>query len=501
MDSPPTFSLLVFPFLATSEPVTIGKYRFRPTTDIAGLAAPQAKAVADIRDMLFFQGDYRVDVASYAEIEPVDLRWRAPELPQFEELQAVVAYRYSAPHETLGEPLLESESATLLLFSPGLVSATLVHPVHRAVRVVGAQPPPADPFGQIPGYQGLYNLREMFWVAAGSRIYGSLPHIGINLSQNLASEFGSHPSRWGDSQQLQSLLRAAPSAGRTRVTTALRWFARANAGLSDDANALLCLAIAFEALLGLPEREKLTARFVDSIALLLGRVPRLDDWATQFYKARSQVVHEGRVKALRFRVREQPGREYLPLLSYGRHVFRMCVTTLLTGMDVAERRHLAEYLVTNEERLTQICMIANDAEQPNAQRIEQIRPLVKALVRYSLAPEDLGVAPAVGAVCAVARLVLDSGEPMDDRARVACDAIVKAKRTPDHFDQLEAIGGLAHVLPDWLWRDGPAAIDVLRQLAGMVWHRAWMYFEQLKDSPQHASPPPPSTAAPPRPIS
>jgi hypothetical protein len=55
------------------------------------------------------------------------------------------------------------------------------------------------------------------------------------------------------------------------------------------------LAVAFETLLRLPEFSK-TDRLVDAISLLLGRTERLDEWAEQFYAARSQVVHEGEVR-------------------------------------------------------------------------------------------------------------------------------------------------------------------------------------------------------------
>ena len=64
--------------------------------------------------------------------------------------------------------------------------------------------------------------------------------------------------------------------------------------IKNPDRALLNLAVAFEALLRLPDSSK-TERLVDAITLLLGRTERLDDWAQQFYAARSRVAHEGKV--------------------------------------------------------------------------------------------------------------------------------------------------------------------------------------------------------------
>lgn len=53
--------------------------------------------------------------------------------------------------------------------------------------------------------------------------------------------------------------------------------------------------MAFEALLRLANSSK-AERLKDAIALLLGRTERLDEWADQFYAARSRVAHEGPVQ-------------------------------------------------------------------------------------------------------------------------------------------------------------------------------------------------------------
>lgn len=142
-----------------------------------------------------------------------------------------------------------------------------------------------------------------------------------------------------------------------RVLTALKWHNRANASENDADSAMLDLAVAFEALLALP-RDAKTDWFVDAISLLLGRVPRLNQWAEQFYDARSEVAHAGRAERLRFAPMKQKAVEgplYQPLMVYGRQIFRLCLGTLLFGTYVAEQGGLQEKLVTNQERFQSVC--------------------------------------------------------------------------------------------------------------------------------------------------
>ena len=55
-----TFSVAVFPYLKTFWPMTIGKYRFRSTSDVEGLPHDQSTAVREIAQMLFVKDDLPV---------------------------------------------------------------------------------------------------------------------------------------------------------------------------------------------------------------------------------------------------------------------------------------------------------------------------------------------------------------------------------------------------------------------------------------------------------
>jgi len=166
----------------------------------------------------------------------------------------------------------------------------------------------------------------------------------LNIAQDLAHDLASAFTQAPQHHLLPELLRYPDTPVAQRVLTALRWHNRANAAGNSDDCAVLDLAVAFEALLALPKDAK-TDRFVDAIALLLGRVPRLNLWAEQFYAARSDVAHEGRADHLRFMPAKAKSPSdsplYQPLMTYGRQVFRLCVGAVLFGAHLAEQAGLA----------------------------------------------------------------------------------------------------------------------------------------------------------------
>ena len=136
--------------------------------------------------------------------------------------------------------------------------------------------------------------------------------ITLYESQDLASDlraFTEEPHH----RLLPALLNQNATETSTRVLTAIRWYNRTNARSSDDSEATLYLAVAFETLLALPKDAK-TDRFVDAVSLLLGRVARLDVWAEQFYSARSDVAHEGRTERLRLKPIRQKNPAESPII-------------------------------------------------------------------------------------------------------------------------------------------------------------------------------------------
>src|SRR5260370_12920103 len=131
---------------------------------------------------------------------------------------------------------------------------------------------------------------------------------------------------------------------------------------------LLDLAVAFEALLNLEEGDKITARFRETVMTLLGSVPRLDSWAEQFYNARSSAAHKGKVLHYMFYAidwdknrfpsvysgKDTKALPYRSLTVYGRRIFRLCLTAILSGARVAEDDGLSGLFIHNQERLEKI---------------------------------------------------------------------------------------------------------------------------------------------------
>jgi hypothetical protein len=393
--SDPAFSFAVFPFLKTRNPVSIGGYTFRSTDDSTGLNDVQAKSLNEIAEMMYLQDGFRLRSCSYALVPYVDLRTdvRSPVEEQLERIHSVVAYCYSSPDEISGRPFFAFEHASLVLLSPGHVPVPFVRP-RPEDHVVDTEQKwshiPAKSY-HVGGYWGRFNFKHLFWVAPGSRIYPPVPHMSLNFAQDLASnviDFAtSRP--YG---LLIELINNPLTVIAERVLTAIQWFNSANAIDIRDAIAVLNLSVAFETLLALPKDQK-TERFTDAVSLLLGRVPRLHAWATQFYDLRSAIVHQGIADNPHFVAtdsRRVPGKPplYGSLLSYGRQIFQLCLGTVLFGAEFAQTAGLQERLVTNQERFERICRIFNEGQLTAQEKLERIREIVPLLDQYRFVLES-----------------------------------------------------------------------------------------------------------------
>jgi Apea-like HEPN len=479
-------SFAVFPFLKTSGPVSIGNLIFRSTDDTGQLADRESAYLRDIAEMLFLKDDLRIHSASYVAVPYIDLERIDRQLEQLARVQAFVAYAYGSPHEVFGDPFLSTEHASLVIFSSGPVSVDLVRPDHH-VDVVGSESELVpDQRHEIPGYAGLYNFRHHFWVAKGSRLYGPIPHLTLNISQDL-TDLGARASR-RDINLLAKALAGPATETSERILTAIRWFNVANAAGSDDATAIVSLAIAFETIIALPDREKVTERLTDAVALILGRIPRLDTWARQFYDTRSEIVHEGRARQLRFVASDsrkpQPNApQYQSLLSYGRQIFQLCVEVLLTGADLAERAVLEDKLITNQERFERICEILSTPSPNTAEKLAHVVSQVRALDRFRFVSETgLRIETMLGATRLSASALLASDLSLDVELRERLGRLASAKRTADHYDELDALRSV-HELVGGLGKTSQASEGrwATFGLVDVVWHYTFMHYFWLRE--------------------
>ena len=419
----------------------MGSFVFRCTDDREGLTAEESSHVDEIAAMLFLQDDLRIKSASYAMLPALDFEKPEASLSELEHVQSILAYYYSAPHPTFGDTFLSFEHASVAVFSPEPVSTFLLRPEHH-VEAVSEFVLTPDKWHRVPGYQGRYNFLEPFWVTKGSRLYPPIPHLPLNISQDLAGDIG---QKFAHSQQhylLLGLLRQTAAPISKRVLTALGWYNRANSRGAGHDVAIMQLAVAFEALLALP-RETKTDRFVDAVSLILGRIPRLKRWAEQFYDARSDVAHEGRTELLRFKPAGAKTRDeavYQPLITYGRQIFQLCVGALLFGASLAESVSLQEKFETNQERLDLICKTLADESRSPAERFTAIDETVAVAKEYQFVAETgLNLDTVVGAAQLAAKTLILCPDLLDPILKSKIEELANAKRSRDWYEVLSAI--------------------------------------------------------------
>ena len=465
----------------------LGSLEFRSTNDIDGLPKDQAASVAEIANMLFASGNQRIERALFAIVDRVDFgSGGAPVgLDTISDIEAVVAYLYASPRHEFNDIFLTLEHASIVVLTPNRVPAGLVRSSVNVINVGEHVDLETDAAGFVDGYDGIFGLRHHFWVASGSRVYGTTPRPTLNISQDLASDV--QRCARADYHLLLQLLMERGRNGdlRDQVFTAVRWFNRANSAHRTEAESFICLSVALETLLRVPHESK-KDRFVDAIALLLGRVPRLDDWATQFYEARSRAVHEGHVGQVAFipqstLSKQKKATTYQSLLAYGREVFQLCVGTVLTGASLSSNADLAEKLIANSERFETVCRTLDDDSLPLAMRLEQLESLARDIQRYRYVP-DTGLAmPAMlGACRAAARVTLESSADTGEGLRNALAAMADAPRTDNCFEQLDALRALVDELEGLPDRTTARVSYAVITLVKVTWDYLFMHYFSIK---------------------
>jgi len=248
------FSIAVFPYLKTSGPVRFGPYLFRSTDDLEGLSKAQVTAVTEVTAMLYTQNNARVRSASYAVIPQIHV-FGVFQIPEaLKRVHSLVAYLYGTPNDQFGDPFLGYECATLLVLTPDRVSRFLIESEHHTI--LDEPIPIAWDNHFAPGYDGMLNFVEHFWVVKGSRIYPPVPHITLNISRDLAANCGEF-LQGGTGYELVRLLTDDARHIGERLFTALSWYNATNRADVSESEALVNLAIAFESLLeaGIPQAE------------------------------------------------------------------------------------------------------------------------------------------------------------------------------------------------------------------------------------------------------
>ena len=481
------FSVALFPFLKTSAPVQIGPYLFRSTSDVEGLPDAQAGAVSELAAMLYLRDDVRIATAAYAIVPALGSLRPGPVLEGLDRVRAIVGYVYSAPHPTSGDIFLPFDMASLAVVAPAPVFAVLMRPHHGVLASADASEPEPDRRGYMPGYEGAFNLREPLWLTARSRLYGPRRQMSLNISQDLTAQFQAlehYPE--SATAMLVDLMDAPPGRFQDRVFSALGWYNNASEEYGDTSRSLLDLAIAFETLLQLPAGEK-TERLTDAISLLLGRTERLSDWAAQFYKARSSVAHEGRVQDWRFYApvlpkKGDPQHSVGSVMTFGRHVFQLCLTTLLTGARLARDIGLKDRFVSNSERYAEINEALGQISPAPRERLLGVSRAVFGLSTYRFVG---GGGPTIPGMVAPVRLasqaLLACDIALDDALRAALNGMATAPKKDD-FAGLQAMSELAQAFEALEVKMLDPVARVVCDLVKLAWESLFMTYFAWKEA-------------------
>jgi hypothetical protein len=434
--------------------------------------------------MLYARDDIRIAEAAYAITEPLDSIRPGPILERLDRIRLVVGYLYSSPHPTRGDPFMPFEFANMVVVQPANVSTFLVRPDYRTIL-----PPLPDGFvednsHQTRGYEGVFNRRPV-WLVKSSRLYGGRTHTVLNMSQDLRYDIGGYRDGGPSGRELLLELLDRPlSPFIERIFMAIEWYNYANGEEETPDRKLLSLAVAFETLLELPSNEK-TDRLADGIALLLGRTARLKDWANQFYAARSQVAHEGRVRDWWFysakpAQKGDPGHRMGSVMNYGLEIFQHCLTTILTGAMLAERSGLAERFVANSERYMLITKGLGRTSGDLDAAIIGIEPLVNELDRYQFVSSPVPIWEVIKALRAAAKALSQCSLMVDDQLAIALEAFYDGPKK----DELAALSALEALEIQVASTDpivmSPAA-QVLAKLIKVGWRALFLRYFQLKD--------------------
>lgn len=430
---------VVFPYLNTSKPVHIRGFCFRNSKDATSLSKENSERLVEISQMFFLRDDIQITEVTYSFIDLSESFEKNQKLlGKLRQAQLLISYIYCSPNNTWSTTFLNNEHSNIFIFEPASVSKFQVYPSveNQPLKDLSDIDPFKDisdmPSSLVDGYNVTLNWQHWFSTIKGNRIYPTVPDFWINISQDLYQdiEISRNNNQSWAFFELFHRVEARNLEIENRLFTALHWY-----NLSTSLNlphdlSLVNLAIAFESLLNLEQDRDLVKRFKEMIVNMLGNIPRLDSWVEQFYKARSGIVHDGSWPHLMYYPIDlqnvadiYKGKrseiEYLPLISYGWRVFRICFNIILSGANLAQNANLGASLISNQERLEEICKKLSEKDLKNQENIDEISALITDLEEnYAFSKEQVRIETLLSIAKSLITLCLEENtdlpEPLTD---------------------------------------------------------------------------------------
>jgi len=489
---------VILPYLKTSHPIAIRGITFRSYVDIASLDAPDKHHLSTIFAMFFLKDEWRIEQMSYAilDIEGDGLSDEKA-MRRLNEVHNILAYIYCSPHRSFLDPFLRTEHANLYTLFPENLSSSLVYPHGDLVINISPTAQYQTPHNrsEIPGYRTLLNGEQIFWVAAGSRIYPPSNRLWLNISQDLYGDL-QRSSFFAGHNPLGSFVIGTKILGsiEERLFTSLRWYNKSNSILADDDTSLLHLAVAFESLMALDQGPNVTQRFKESVLLLSGSVPKLDSWVEQFYKARSAIVHEGSATETTFNAacdRKKTRSEYRSLVSYGRAIFRICFNSVVCGAHMASEIGLASLLISNQERFEKICAVLDKPGINSSDALLSLQKEIFDIDEYRFISEtNLSIDTMIAALRFAARHLLSINPAITKNLLDMYSQLTQISSSQDHFAELELIQQLAKRIPEQGSISNGLPFDatsLVFSLTNSVEYYTFMQYYALKSQREKAS--------------
>jgi hypothetical protein len=489
MDFGSKYWVAIFPYLKTSVDVQYKNIRIISSSDTSRVPTEIVAYVTELCSIFYLRHDVQIKKVSFAyRITEDEVQSPTSFINDLDEFQTLIRYIYSSPHPTSGNPFLNFEHSSYFLFRPKQVSKYLLFSEHNTIIHADINTYSIDEFGNIQGFEGLLNNRSPFWITRKDKITSQTAHIWLNISQDISLDFNRNSPLYQPVIAFFSY-KTDNEDLRSRVITAINWFNRSLLTNIDDDVALVNLAIAFESLLGLEQGNKVTERFKETVCTLLGGFPRLDSWLSQFYHARSEIVHDGKSQRLSFlpvdksdiKVTNKP--EYQPLISYGRQIFQACTTSILTGSMLAEHMSLPSRLVTNQQRIKTITEKLSSKTTPAHDAILSVEKEIIEIESYRFVPESglkVDELLFVGIVLSKKYTEISSVIEFDEiNKKLKEFSNMQVKNHLETLSCLYEVTELMKKLPGRIYFDNKV-LYLTKSLLECIWHYLFMYYFNLK---------------------
>lgn len=491
----PSFSLAFFPYLKTTDEVHYKSLTFKSNRDTENLNEETKRHVEILSKLFFLRDNLQIQSTVYAILPHKNKDISDESLRHLQEFQILITYLYSSPHKISGDPFLSTEHMSVFVFTPKPVSIYLFKETDNVIDVTLTQYPETNHREEIDGYEIVLNFKTHLWAIEGGRIYPPTGRLWLNISQNLFFDI-SHLETGDYSNSLIRFLEADTKMPHLykRILTSLTWYNRSILKDIEEEVALVNLAVAFESLLDLETGEQVTNRFREAVKLLVGGLPRIDSWLIQFYNARSQILHEGYTSKLQFlaiddpyKKSKDPAQVYNSLVSYGRLIFRLCLSTILNGALMAEDLGLSAKFYTNQQRLEHICKVLEDTEGTAQDKLLAAASDVEAIELYRFLPETgLRLDTLIGTTKRFTQRYLETASTIEEEFAILLRDFSQSQKGSDYFEPLSKLRAIQDYKKTWGDNKSPnASLQLVISLLDSAWHYTFMhYFWLFENRPQ-----------------